>query len=234
MVTNDAPQPLPLGTTHVVWTARDASNNTASATQTVSVVDTTPPRITCPGAVTAECTGPGVASGVNVGTALDTDVCGTVQLTNDSPGTFQLGSSLVTHTATDQQGLMATCGQQVVVQDTTPPAVTALSAAPAQLWPPNHTMRAVHVTVQAGDVCDTAAPRCSITAIRSSESANARGDGNTPTDWRITGPLDAELRAERSGLSERVYTIEVACLDAAGNRRSATTTVRVPLSAPKA
>ena len=94
-----------------------------------------------------------------------------------------------------------------------------LSAAPAQLWPPNHEMRPVHVTAQAADVCDTAVPRCSITAVRSSEAADTRGDGKPATDWRITGALDVELRAERSGTGGgRLYTIEVACLDAAGNQ----------------
>src|SRR5262249_57713827 len=104
MVTNDAPQPLPLGTTQVVWTAKDTSNNGASATQTVSVVDTTAPSITCPLTLTAECTGPGVASGVDVGHAVGSDACGTVQLTNDSSGTFPLGSSLLTPTPTAQHG----------------------------------------------------------------------------------------------------------------------------------
>ena len=44
-VTNDAPDTFPLGETVVTWTATDSSGNSATATQTVSVVDTTAPEI---------------------------------------------------------------------------------------------------------------------------------------------------------------------------------------------
>ena len=45
VVTNDAPALFPLATTTVTWTARDDSDNTASAAQLATVVDTTPPEI---------------------------------------------------------------------------------------------------------------------------------------------------------------------------------------------
>jgi hypothetical protein len=45
VVTSDAPSVFPPGTTKVTFTAVDASGNTASGTTTVTVVDTTPPRI---------------------------------------------------------------------------------------------------------------------------------------------------------------------------------------------
>ena len=44
-VTNDAPTLFPLGTTVVTWTAEDASGNTSTATQNVTVEDTMPPEI---------------------------------------------------------------------------------------------------------------------------------------------------------------------------------------------
>jgi hypothetical protein len=44
-VTSDAPAVFPLGVTTVTFTAKDASGNTATATTTVTVVDTTPPTI---------------------------------------------------------------------------------------------------------------------------------------------------------------------------------------------
>ena len=40
---SDAPDSFPLGTTTVTWTATDAAGNVGTATQTVTVVDTTPP-----------------------------------------------------------------------------------------------------------------------------------------------------------------------------------------------
>ena len=44
-VTSDAPAVFPLGTTTVTFTAKDSSGNTATASTTVTVVDTTPPTI---------------------------------------------------------------------------------------------------------------------------------------------------------------------------------------------
>jgi hypothetical protein len=48
-------------------------------------------------------------------------------------------------------------------------------------------------------------------------------------DWQLTGPLAVALRSERAGNGDgRVYTLEVACLDATGNGSTASTTVTVP------
>ena len=51
-------------------------------------------------------------------------------------------------------------------------------------------------------------------------------------DWEITGPLSANLRAERNGVGAgRFYTITVRCTDAAGNSSTSVTTVFVPKNA---
>ena len=104
--------------------------------------------------------------------------------------------------------------------DVTPPTIVTLSADPDELWPPNHKLVAVTVTVEAVDDTDPQ-PACAISDVSSNEAA----DG----DFEITGNLTVDLRAERLGQEQdRVYTIEVTCSDAAGNSSVATTDVLVP------
>ena len=47
-IVNNAPDTFPLGETVVTWTATDSSGNSATATQIVSVVDTTAPELIIP------------------------------------------------------------------------------------------------------------------------------------------------------------------------------------------
>ena len=47
-ITNNAPDAFALGDTVVTWTATDQDGNSATATQLVSVVDTTAPELTIP------------------------------------------------------------------------------------------------------------------------------------------------------------------------------------------
>ncbi|HLK11233.1 MAG TPA: hypothetical protein VKW76_07625 [Candidatus Binatia bacterium] len=115
----------------------------------------------------------------------------------------------------------------ISVVDTTPPTIAGVTATPDLLWPPNHKMVPVTVAVTASDTCGAAT--CQITSIASNEPLNGKGDGNTPVDYEITGPLTADIRAERAtGGTGRVYTITVGCSDPSGNTSSATAEVVVP------
>ncbi len=111
-ITNDAPALFPLGPTTVTWTATDDSGNDDTDTQLVTVVDTTPPAFTAvPGDITTTTCG-----SFSIGTATATDGCDTsVTVTNDRPAQFPPGTTIVTWTATDASGNVATATQSVTV-----------------------------------------------------------------------------------------------------------------------
>ncbi|MDE1868177.1 MAG: HYR domain-containing protein, partial [Thaumarchaeota archaeon] len=122
-VTNDATPYFPLGQTVVTWKAIDTSGNVATATQTVTVQDTTPPTIKAPADMTVNATG--VLTQVNVGQATTTDTVGISSLTNNAPQQgFQLGTTIVTWTAVDAGELTANATQKITVVNHTPPKIT--------------------------------------------------------------------------------------------------------------
>jgi hypothetical protein len=172
----------------------------------------------------AECTGNHQAA-ADPGIASADDICSSaVALTTHPAQAFDLGTTALPYIATDEQGLISSCSTNVTVDDTTPPSILSLEAAPNILWPPNHKMVPVTIQVESVDICDSRPPLCSIAAIVGDEPI----DGRQP-DWEITGPLVANLRQEREGSGDgRVYTISVRCEDEAGLSTEATTQVVAP------
>jgi len=116
----------------------------------------------------------------------------------------------------------------LLMDDTEPPVVEEITATPNALWPANHKMVEVTVSVAAHDNSGLD-PTCTITNVTCNEPVNGPGDGNTDPDWLITGDLTVELRAERSGGYEgRIYTVHIECVDAFGNALAETVDVIVP------
>ena len=203
-----------LGATEVTSSATDEAGNTGSASFTVTVEDTTPPVVTPPGPLTVECTSQSGISHTDpavqpwLASASATDIVdGSVPVTNDALGACALGETTVTFSSTDAAKNTGTASSTLTVEDNTAPTINSASAGPSVLWPPNHKMRAVTVTVDVSDACD-ANPSCKITAISSNEDENGNGDGNTAPDYEITGDLTADLRAKRSG-NASTSTVEV-------------------------
>ena len=234
LVTNDAPALFPLATTTVTWTARDDSGNFDTATQSVTVRDTTAPLITAPADLKAECSGPAGTPVAALGTPVASDLCDTTLLvTNDAPALFPLAATTVTWTAQDDSDNSSTDVQVVTILDATAPRIT-LTVSPTELWPPNHKMATIRASIAVSDVCD-AAPAVRLVSIASNEPDNGLGDGDTVDD--ITGAAfgqddrEFQLRAERSGKGGgRVYTITYEVRDASGNASLAKATVKVPKS----
>lgn len=201
---------------------------TTCKTATVTVVDDQPPTLTCPD-LPAECT---VSSATPVFydvTATDNDSVEPIVVCTPASGSlFSLGTTTVSCTATDRSGNSSDCSFPVTVQDNTPPVILSVEATPEKLWPPNHNMTKVAVSVVAED-CD-AEPECGIVSVSSDEPISGKGFGTTAPDWQfISGELTLELRAERLGSGDgRTYTIEIECKDDTGNIATASTTVSVP------
>ena len=214
-----------IGTTAVNCTAT-ATTGTSSGSFNVTVRDTTPPTITAPD-VTAEATGPSGAAVTYSATATDL-VDGSVAVNCDhaSGSTFPLGTTAVQCTATDAHNNTAHASFLVTVSDTTPPTIVSITADPSNLWPPDHKAAAVTITVIASDLVDPN-PTSHIVSVSSNQPINGIGDGNTLTDWTITGPLTLKVLNERTGGTDRVYTITIATTDFSGNTAYGTVTVSV-------
>ena len=125
-VTNNAPSVFPLGKTMLTWTATDQSGNTATATQVVNIVDTTPPKISPPPIVTFEATSLN-QNIVPLGNATVTDNGLIKSVTNNAPSVFPLGKTTILWTATDESGNSANATQIIDVIHTIPPKLTVPS-----------------------------------------------------------------------------------------------------------
>ena len=109
--------------------ATDFVGNQKSNAITITIliqqaVDTVPPSITPPANITSEATG--TLSSINLGTPIVTDNTDpSPSVKNNAPALFQVGTTIVTWTATDSAGNSASADQVVKVVDTTSPSITA-------------------------------------------------------------------------------------------------------------
>jgi hypothetical protein len=118
--------------------------------------------------------------------------------------------------------------QTVKVTVNRPPDCSKAAADATSLWPPNHTLKTVTVSVpdpDGGPVTTT------ITGVTQDEAINGLGDGDTAPDaaW-VTGHANqVQVRAERSGTGNgRVYRISVKASDGTAECTGGTVVVSVP------
>jgi hypothetical protein len=167
------------------------------------------------------CNDPGQCGAtVTFGALATTNWPGYVVTVDPPPRSFlPVGTNVVAWTAVDAVSgqLSNTCTFLVAVRDCEPPVIHDVIANPASLWPPNHKMQPVVLSVSAIDNCHVAHSR--IVSVSSDGAANS--------DWEITGDLTLKLRSERSGNTPRTYSITVESSDDSGNRSFAVVTVAV-------
>jgi hypothetical protein len=103
---------LSVGVNTITYTVTDVNGNQSVRSFTVTVVDNQAPIITlCPGNITVNATNGLCSSVVNWSPPTASDNCPGVSLsTNHISGeTFNVGTTVVTYTATDHSGLVTTC-----------------------------------------------------------------------------------------------------------------------------
>jgi len=122
-ITEHSPRFFVLGETTVTWTATDTSGNSASATQTVTIVDTMSPIITAPDSITAEATSAN-SNTVALGNPVSSDLVDTPSISNNAPDVFPLGETTVTWITIDESGNSASSTPTVTIVDTTSPELT--------------------------------------------------------------------------------------------------------------
>ncbi|HEV7377592.1 MAG TPA: immunoglobulin-like domain-containing protein [Pyrinomonadaceae bacterium] len=185
---------FPIGQTTITYTATDPAGHTATATQTVTVTDDTPPVIFAPADASYTCLSEVPAASPSQATGADiivngqpqpgppSDNCGTptVTITENSSGAGSASSPRVitrTFTATDSHGNSTSSTQTITVIDSTPPTITLNGAS------------SITVECHTGftDPGATASDNCaSSVAVTSSGTVNANAPGTYTITYNAT------------------------------------------------
>ncbi|MDZ4824680.1 MAG: HYR domain-containing protein [Flavobacteriales bacterium] len=128
--TDNASDVYPVGTTTVIWTLTDVHGNVSTCTQTILIVDTELPTITCPADITQTNDVGVCAAMVTVPAPTVADNCTVASVANDYNGTdnasdvYPVGTTSVTWTVIDIYGNASTCTMNITVTDDELPVVT--------------------------------------------------------------------------------------------------------------
>ncbi|MFA7137757.1 MAG: HYR domain-containing protein, partial [Bacteroidales bacterium] len=129
-ITNNAPAIFPMGATTVTWIVEDASGNTTTCEQLVTVVDDVDPVIVCPPDITLQNNDPGLCSAtVTVSLPVVSDNCAVANVVNsynnstNASGVYPVGTTSVIWTVTDVSGNSAICEQSITVVDVEMPSI---------------------------------------------------------------------------------------------------------------
>ena len=147
------------------WTATDASGNSSSCAQIISIVDTTAPSVTAPANATVECGGD--TSPAATGSASGSDTCGSVTISSSDSFSASCGSAGTitrTWTATDECGNTASAVQTISVVDTTAPSISV---------PANASVECSGDTSPAATGSATGSDTCGSVTVSSSEASVA-------------------------------------------------------------
>jgi HYR domain len=214
------------GSTTVDCHAIDSRGNASSASFEVLVVDTTPPVLTVPAAITVSSNGaqtlaasdPIVSKFLSGATARDI-VAGGVSVTNNAPSTFPVGTTTVTFSAADPSGNTATATSTVTVVTQAVPRVQAPDRTP----PDN--VRGLSVKIGDRQLKLSWKPPLAndFDHVRITRSSTAPGAAETPV---YTG--SGTKFVDRRVLNGTDYRYVITSYDHAGNRSAGIAVVAAP------
>lgn len=226
-----------LGATTVTATAKDnaetadfplSSNpNSASCQFSVTVEDRERPMLAPIADVLGKSSDPGKCGAI-VNFAMNAgDNCPGVK-TNSGPylpgALFPVGLTNVTANAVDTSGNSTPRTFKVEIVDREAPAIAAISASPATLWPPNRKLVPVTINYTPSDNC--AVQTCKLSVVSNEPVGNG--------DIQVIDAHRLLLAADRLGSGNgRTYTTTITCTDTANQSTVRTVNVIVPHNSPK-
>jgi hypothetical protein len=238
------------GSDSFTYTIDDGNGGTSTATVHVTVTNVNDPPVAQQDAyamdqdTTLTVAAPGVLANDS---DVDGDALTAVHVTSPAHGTLSPspdGGFVYTPTAgftgTDSVSYQANDGTvdsnialvTITVRDTQPPALSA-SVATGTLWPPDHNLVNVGLSVTATD--NSGSVTTEVAGVFSNEDDLAPGAGDQSPDAKEIAAGTLRLRAERSGMGDgRVYLIIVTATDPSLNTSHGCVTAVVPRSASAA
>ena len=145
-----------------------------------------------------------------------------------TPALNYSGGDSFTYRASDGTAQSNTVTVNITVHDKVPPQLEA-SVGTGSLWPPNHDLVNVGLSVNASD--NSGDPVAVQVSVFSDEDDVTGAGGEMSPDAKDIAPATLRLRAERAGNSDgRVYLIVVTATDSSNNVTRACLAVVVPKS----
>jgi hypothetical protein len=143
------------------------------------------------------------------------------------PISFEGTTTLIARAIDNAGNVGASTDPVTIYMDKTPPAVTG-SVSQRCLWPPNHELVEITLTMTVADLDPNPAVDLSVASSEDDDAAGG-GDGHTTGDTQVVDMDTVMMRAERDGKgSGRLYTITYLVADVAGNSTTYTSHVFVP------
>jgi hypothetical protein len=197
-VTNDAPAFFPTGTTLVHWRVTDNVGFYNTTTQTVVVTDNEKPLIVSPAILNVNNTPGQCGAAISLTAPAVSDNCGVAVISNNAPSFFPAGTTLVTWTATDNNGNTATAVQTVNVKDAEAPVLSGV--------PANTTVSCDNIPAASALATDNCTAQPVVTLIQTS----TRGTDATKSsyyNYTITRTWTAKDAANNFSTAKQVITV---------------------------